>query len=94
MRVKWLQKAMKNLDEEITYIALDDTETACKIYQYIKTKVSDLKNHHNIGRSGRIFGTRELVIDRYPYIIPYRVHNDVIEILRVFHTSRKPPRKW
>ncbi|MBI4707802.1 MAG: type II toxin-antitoxin system RelE/ParE family toxin [Candidatus Omnitrophica bacterium] len=29
------------------------------------------------------------MVSGLPYIIPYRVRNNVIEILRVFHGSRK-----
>jgi toxin ParE1/3/4 len=35
--------------------------------------------------------TRELIIPETPYIIPYRIHDGQIEILRVFHTARKWP---
>ena len=38
-------------------------------------------------------GTRELVIRNLPYIIPYRVRENFIEILRVLHTSRRWPGK-
>ncbi|MDR2726446.1 MAG: type II toxin-antitoxin system RelE/ParE family toxin, partial [Deltaproteobacteria bacterium] len=46
------------------------------------------------GRPGRVPGTRELVIAGLPYLLPYRVRNDVVEILRFFHTSQKPPNRW
>jgi plasmid stabilization system protein ParE len=39
-------------------------------------------------------GTRELVVLKTRYIVPYRVCGEVIEILRVFHTSRRPPKSW
>ena len=35
--------------------------------------------------------TRELVIGSLPYVIPYRVRDGDIEILRVLHTSRRWP---
>jgi len=34
-------------------------------------------------------GTRELVF--LPYIIPYRVRGDAIEILRIFHGAQRLP---
>jgi toxin ParE1/3/4 len=43
------------------------------------------------GRPGRWPGTRELIITRTPYIVPYRVTSDLIEILRVFHSARRWP---
>ena len=36
-------------------------------------------------------GTRELVVPRTAYIVPYRVREDVVEILRVLHGARRWP---
>jgi plasmid stabilization system protein ParE len=45
------------------------------------------------GRPGRVKRTRELIVPGLPYIIPYRIVDDVILILAVIHTSRKWPAK-
>lgn len=92
MRIKWLKRAILDLDEEISYIAQDNPEIAIIMYSYIRNYIKVLENFPDLGRPGRVFGTRELVLDRYPYIIPYRVKNENLEILRIFHTRRKPPR--
>ena len=47
-----------------------------------------------IGRPGRVPGTRELVVGKTRYLVPYRVRGEVVEVLRVFHTSRRPPKRW
>jgi toxin ParE1/3/4 len=44
-----------------------------------------------MGRPGRVPGTREFVIARTPYVVPYRVRGDAIEILRVYHGARLWP---
>lgn len=93
-RVKWLRRALSDLDAELAYIAKENPEVAAKIYAYIRERVSLLEDFPELGRPGRIFGTRELVLDHYPYLVPYRIKNDTVEILRVFHTRRKPPRTW
>ena len=36
----------------------------------------------------------ELVVPKTRYLVPYRVRGDVIEVLRVFHTSRRLPDRW
>ncbi len=43
-----------------------------------------------MGRPGRIEGTRELIISHTPYIVIYRVKEQV-EILRILHTSKRYP---
>ena len=50
-----------------------------------------LTRHAALGRPGRVLWTRELVIGGLPYVIPYRVRDNDIEILRVLHTSRRWP---
>jgi plasmid stabilization system protein ParE len=48
---------------------------------------------HNpaMGRPGRVSGTRELVVPDTPYIVPYRVRRNAVEVLRVFHAAGKWP---
>lgn len=94
MRVKWLKRATSSMDKAMAYIAQEDDEAARAISDYIHARVESLQEQPHQGRPGRIFGTRELVIDKFPFIVPYRVKGDEVQILRVFHTSRKPPQKW
>lgn len=48
----------------------------------------------HLGRSGRVPGTREMVVAGTPYIIPYRVVNERLQILRVYHTSQRWPKTF
>jgi toxin ParE1/3/4 len=48
----------------------------------------------NLGRPGRIAGTRELVVPGTPYVIPYRRRGDRLEVLAVFHGRQKWPRRF
>ena len=93
MRVRWLRRALKNLDDEAEYIARDDPAAAARTVQRIAIAVDQLATHPASGRIGRVPGTRELVITGTPYIVPYRVRSDAVEILRVFHAARKWPDK-
>jgi len=93
VRVRWLRRALKNLDEEAEYIARDNPQAATRIVERIATSVGQLATHPASGRPGRVPGTRELVIAATPYIVPYRVHDDTVEILRIFHGARKWPEK-
>jgi toxin ParE1/3/4 len=91
MRVKWLRKALLNLDLEAGYIAQDNPKAAAELVIHLRDSASMLGEQPNLGRPGRIPGTREFVVTHLPYILPYRVRNDTVEILRVFHTARKWP---
>lgn len=94
MQVKWLREAIRNLEQEADYLAEKNPAAANAMLQHIRSSVSLLAQHPGTGRPGRVPGTRELVIPRYPYLIPYRVRGEALEVLRVFHTSRKPPKNW
>jgi toxin ParE1/3/4 len=94
MQIKWLTKALQNLDEEANYIAKENPAAAAKVVRQIMVSVALLKDQPAMGNPGRITGTRELVIIGTRYLVPYRVKNQQIEILRIFHTSRKPPAQW
>jgi len=94
MRVRWLRTALANVDEEAAHIAADDLAAAQAVVQRVLDAVALLERQPNLGRPGRVPGTRELVVPKTRYIVPYRVRADVIEILRVFHTSRRLPAHW
>ena len=91
MQIVWLKTAIKNLDELGAYIAQDNPIVASQIVNLITSQVKQLSTQPAMGRPGRILGTRELVISNTHYLVPYRIKNNTVEVLRVFHTSRKLP---
>ena len=57
-------------------------------------KVEPIRHKKDSGRAGRVEGTKELVIDGTPHIVPYRKEGERIEILRVYHSSRLWPQRF
>ena len=96
MQVRWLATALRNLDGEAEYVAREDPAAARSLVERIHRAVGLLEENPALGRPGRLHETRELVVPGTRYIIPYRVRPELdrIEILRVFHTSRRLPRRW
>ncbi len=96
MRVEWLNQALRNLDDEAEYIAREDPQAARLVVQRIVDTINLLPDNPALGHAGRLHGTRELVVPDTRYIVPYRVRPRLqrIEILRIFHASRKPPKRW
>jgi len=56
-----------------------------------KRRISQMPNS---GRIGRAPGTREAVVQRTPYIIVYRIKEETVEILGIWHTSRLWPESF
>ncbi len=94
MRVKWLRTALANLETEARYIAEDSPAAAQSIVTAIVTAVDKLEKCPSMGRTGRVTGTRELIVPGTPYIVPYRVRAATVEIIRVFHGARKWPERF
>ena len=90
-RVRWTRTALRNLDDEAAYIARDAPSAAAGIVARVFEAVDNLSSHPSMGRAGRVPGTRELIVPGTPYIVPYRVRDNALEILRVFHASRQWP---
>jgi toxin ParE1/3/4 len=93
LEIRWLKRALANLDAEAAFIARDRPSAAARVVEAITATVELLAQHPALGRAGRVEGTRELVVPDTPYIIPYRVRGHTVEILRVFHGARKWPKK-
>ena len=94
MLVRWLRTALRNLEDEAAYIAADDPAAARVVVGRVLQAAGQLAEQPGLGRPGRVPGTRELVVAGTRYLVPYRVRRETIEILRVFHTSRRLPARW
>lgn len=94
MRIRWLRTALRNLDTEAAYIARDDPGAAQVVVQRVLDAVAALAEQPALGRPGRVAGTRELMVPKTRYLVPYRVRSQTVEVLRVFHTSRRLPQQW
>lgn len=88
----WSSEAVADLAALRAYIAQDDPAAAQRVALHIIRNVETLlPNSPEMGRPGRVPGTRELVIPRTPYIVPYRLVGNTIQVLRVFHSARRWP---
>jgi toxin ParE1/3/4 len=88
----WSPEAVADLAALRAYIAQDDPAAAQRVALHIIRNVETLlPSSPEMGRPGRVSGTRELVIPRTPYIVPYRLVRNTIQVLRVFHGARRWP---
>lgn len=94
MRVRWVLKAIQYLANEAEFVGEDNPTAAADLIERVFEATDRLAKFPDMGRPGRVPGTRELVIAGLPYIIPYRVRSGDVEILRVFHAARKWPENF
>jgi toxin ParE1/3/4 len=94
MKIVWSPQAGNDLLMLYRYIAKENPRAARALHSRIISRVLLLLKTPNIGRTGRVGGTRELVVSGTSYIIPYRILDDNIQILRVYHTARLWPESF
>jgi toxin ParE1/3/4 len=91
MPIKWTRKALKNLEQAYEFIAIANPDAAVEVVIKIRAATEKLEAFPNLGKTGRVEGTRELVIANTPYLLVYRVKGKTVEILRVLHSSKRYP---
>jgi addiction module RelE/StbE family toxin len=91
MRIVWTGFAVRDLASARAYIAQDNPPATDRQVRRVLAAVASLLQFPEIGRPGRRAGTRELVVDRTPYIVAYRLLGDTIELLRVMHSRQRWP---
>ena len=92
MTLIWSPESIRDLIALRADIAEHDPAAAKRVALHILYCVEGLlAEHPKLGAPGRVPGTRELVIPKTPYIVPYRVRGSRIEIARIYHTSRRWP---
>lgn len=90
--VVWSPRAVEHLAHLRSHIAHDNPKAANRIASALLEAVERLAELPNLGRPGRVAGTRELVVPGTPYVIPYRLRGDRLEVIAVFHGRRQWPK--
>ena len=88
MRLRWTPAAAEDLESIHTYLSQHHPSFAQPTIRLLYNSARSLRNFTERGRPGTISETRELVLPRLPYIIVYRVTDQVIEILRIYHGAQ------
>jgi toxin ParE1/3/4 len=93
MKVVWSRRALRHLVYIRQHIEKESQQNAALVATRILKAVDLLQSHPEIGRTGRVVGTRELVVPETPYVIPYRFRGRRLELIAVFHGRQKWPHK-
>lgn len=90
MRIVWTRGALSDVDQIQDFVAQDRPIAAYQLATALVGRTNALLADNPFAcRRGRAVGTRELIVTGTPYIVIYRVREDV-EVLAVVHGARKP----
>jgi toxin ParE1/3/4 len=91
MRIRWTRAAAEDLEHIKDYLTEHHPQfvqsTVIELYETIRS----LKTSPRRGRLGREEGTRELALSRLPYIVAYRIKEQAVEVLHIFHAAQNRP---
>jgi plasmid stabilization system protein ParE len=85
MKAVWSRRAIRHLVSLREFIAKGSEQNAARVAERILDAIELLQTQPEMGRPRRVLGTRELVVPGTPYIIPYRVRRERLELIAVFH---------
>lgn len=94
MELRWSTRAVRDLQHIRLYISEHDPQAAQKVAQTIRHTVQLLIDYPQLGVQTRVEGVYEKQVPNLPFLIPYRIREDVIEILAVFDTRQIKPEGW
>ncbi len=92
MKIRWLKRTTLDIEEAFDWLAERNPAAAWEMLERIRKRGNeDLAEHPELGRIGRVSGTRELVVTGTPYLLVYRIKGDELQILRVLHGHQQWP---
>lgn len=88
MRIRWTPAAAADLQQISDYLKEHHPNYRQKTMRMLYETIRSLKDSPHRGRPGRAAGTREVLFLPMPYIAVYRVREQSIEILRIWHSAQ------
>jgi len=89
VEIVWSPLARSRLRQIRAYVARDKPDAAERLATRIVAMVEALRNHPRLGRVGPEPGIRELVIGGTPYIVWYRVEDQRVTIITIWHGAQR-----
>ena len=91
LKLQFSDEVIRNLTEVTEFYEERQEGLGKRFAKYIEKHLLLLEEQPNIGRIGKVFGTREMVLTDFPYMIVYRVRKSYVQLLLIYHQARKYP---
>ena len=93
MRILWSSEALDDLENILAYYDQEPSQRVAEaVEKRIIGEIAALPPYlERIRASDRVPGTRELVVNKLPYIVFVQVRDDALIILNIVHTRKKFP---
>jgi plasmid stabilization system protein ParE len=91
--IVWSPRASEHLAHLRAHIARESPGAAGRIAAAVGAAVERVAERPALGRPGRVSGIRELVVAGTPFVVPYRIRGDRLEVIAVVHGRQKWPKR-
>jgi toxin ParE1/3/4 len=88
MRIRWTPAAAADLQGISDFLREHHPQYHEQTMRKLYTTIRALKSSPNRGKRGRVAGTREILFPPMPYVAVYRVREQHIEVLRIWHSAQ------
>jgi hypothetical protein len=89
MKIRWTAPAAQDLENIYRYLQETQPGRARSTVVEIRSAVRSLKQFPFRGRKGVEEGTREVTHVRLPFVLSYRVVEETVEILNIWHGAQE-----
>ncbi|MEH2038073.1 type II toxin-antitoxin system RelE/ParE family toxin [Nostoc sp.] len=83
-------RASKELDAAIAYYEAQKVGLGLDLLSEVEKVILKIQQNPNLGTPHKIEGIRRYAIQRFPYLIFYTVLEEVIWVIAIAHSKRKP----
>lgn len=90
MNVVWTPEAQQDREDIWDYIVENNPRAAAQMDELFSGTAAKLARYPQLGKSGKIPGTREL-IPHENYRLVYEIEHETVWILALIHTARRWP---
>jgi toxin ParE1/3/4 len=90
MRIQYTRRGFADREAIFEYLNQFDPRAAREAKAFIKKKIDSLGYSPRRARVIKDLGVHALWLGRYPYIVYYRVEDDVVSIIHIRHAARRP----
>ncbi len=89
----WSDEALNDVELAKTYYSKEDGEILVKKFlNEAKQKTIQLYDFPHLGRTGEVFGTKELVLQKFPYKVVYKLQDTKLYIIAFIHQKELYPK--
>ena len=94
MRIEWVGTSLSDLRQIRYYLRTRNPSATEKIFHAVSRSAEQLLSFPELGRALEASDIRLLQVPGLPYILPYRIRIDHIEIIAVFDGRQERPVGW